>query len=263
MSGHLFAICPRRTIENGEDIRIDTGWDIVKNPRLDNVNTSKHHRRKQLAGGVADLCFGQRPGRFTKARYPLLIVRSMNDRKLLSLGIRLKNHRCDRARLTVGFNRFRNVDIGNDLAVDDKKGFVTEKLSCPVERSGRAENIRHLVRVVNVYSKTRAIPECVDHRVRLVVKIYHHFSKAKFSEVFGDVANERLAQKGNRRFRPINCEWEKPRAEPGGQDDRFHIRGKSEVRMGDVFNTIVTRTKLKTIRVLMVKCKHIPGFEFS
>jgi hypothetical protein len=33
--------------------------------------------------------------------------------------------------------------------------------------------------------------------------------------------------------------------------------------MGDVFNTIVTRTKLKTIRVLMVKCKHIPGFEFS
>src|SRR5580765_2030613 len=84
-----------------------------------------------------------------------------------------------------------------------------------------------------------------------MVQIDDDLIESEFGKILGDIADQRLSQKGYRRLGAVYGQRKQPRAEAGGKYHRFHLLRKSAVGG----RSIVTRTKLQKIRVLRADCK--------
>ena len=59
-------------------------------------------------------------------------------------------------------------------------------------------------RVIDMHAETRAVAERFHHRFGLMMQVDDEFTKTEFGDIFGDIADQRLAQKWNRRFGAVN-----------------------------------------------------------
>src|SRR5215203_6384512 len=97
------------------------------------------------------------------------------------------------------FDGFRNVDVGDDFAVDDDERIVFEQLPRIVERARSAEYFGYFFRVMNIHAVIVAVAEDLADGFGLMMEIDDNILKAEFGDVFGNVTDERFAEKRNRR----------------------------------------------------------------
>jgi hypothetical protein len=57
-------------------------------------------------------------------------------------------------------------------------------------------------------AKRRTVAKRRNDRIALVVQIYYHISYPEAGNVFGDIADEWFAKKGNRRFSTVDGQRE-------------------------------------------------------
>jgi hypothetical protein len=98
----------------------------------------------------------------------------------------------------------RYVDVRYYLSVYYQKRIVLEEVTCVVQRAGGAQYFRFFTSVFDVHAKLSAISEGVDNGFGLMMKIHNNVAKAKTSDVFRNIADQRLSEKWDCRLGPID-----------------------------------------------------------
>src|SRR4051794_4052578 len=194
-------------------IRKDTTRNIVKDPRLEYVNSREHQRRLTTAVRDRHAAKSRDPTRFC-----------VYNAETLTTGVG-QQHECrDRVSFAMCLECGVQIDVSDELSINDDERLVLEERARVVERAARAEYHR-LFNVMKLHTEATAITERAPHRVRTMMQVHDDLIDTVASEIFSDVSDERLSEDGNRGFGAVFSEWPKACAVAGRKNDCAHRSG--------------------------------------